>query len=127
MRLGWNRAEDGVITVYAHTGTGRAFPVADFWLKPMVEVCGPDSRENCKARQQEFAEFLVAAWNASGQARVLIDIDDDECPYYYHAGEADVPSTARPFVEVPPNRGEGGCWLSIPGCTGMCGSYGCGG
>lgn len=131
MRLGWNRGEDGVITVYAHTETGKVFPVADFWLKPMADFFGAGSRPNCKNRQQEFAEFLVAAWNARGRAKILADPEDQECPYFYHDGEKDVPANARSFVEVPPSRddmtGANGCWLSIAGCNGNCGSYGCGG
>lgn len=62
MRLGWNRAEDGVITVYAHTSDGRVADVADFWLKPMMERFGAD-RATALEFQQQFAEMLVNAHN----------------------------------------------------------------
>lgn len=62
MMLGWNRAEDGVITVYAHTTDGRVADVADFWLKPMMERLNAD-RETALRWQEEFAIILVEAHN----------------------------------------------------------------
>jgi len=128
MRLGWNRAEDGVVTVYAHTGTGRVIEVADFWLKPIMDATGA-KREQALRKQKEFAEFFVAAWNASARAEIYAV--DGETPYYYTPDEDDIPDAARRFVEIPPQRDEmeggNGCWLSVAGCKGNCGSYGCGG
>ncbi|GEM_PF-4819428 len=62
MRLGWNRAEDGVITVYAHTHDGRVADIADFWLRPMVERFGVE-RETALRWQEEFALMLVESHN----------------------------------------------------------------
>lgn len=62
MRLGWNRAEDGVITVYAHTSDGRVADVADFFLKPMIDRFGAD-RATALRFQEQFAELLVNAHN----------------------------------------------------------------
>jgi hypothetical protein len=62
VRLGWNRAEDGVITVYAHSGDGRVADVADFWLGPMIERFGM-TRDAAKEWQQRFAEMLVEKHN----------------------------------------------------------------
>jgi hypothetical protein len=131
MKLGWNRAEDGVITVYAHLSTGKVVEVADFWVSPLVAAWGQGSRANALKRQQEIVEFLVAAWNATGSTKVFVDLKDEDCPYYYVDGEEDTPETAQCFVVVPPGRedmdGTNGCWLGVAGCAGNCGSYGCGG
>lgn len=62
MRLGWNRAEDGVITVYAHTSDGRVAPVADFWVQPMIDKLGA-KRHVAKEYQEQFAEILVSGHN----------------------------------------------------------------
>ena len=128
MKLGWNRSEDGVITIYGHLGTGRVFDVADLWLRPLMAATGAN-RDGALRKQQEFAEFFVAAWNASGRAEIFAD--DGETPYFYTPDEDDIPGTARRFVEIPPSRGDmtgkNGCWLGIAGCKGNCGSYGCGG
>ena len=130
MKLGWNRAEDGVITVYAHVGTGKVFPIADFWVSTWGEVDARPGREWKLQKQQELAEFFVAAWNASSRAEIMADPEDDSCPYFYNPGEEGIPETARRFVAIPPSRDEmkdgKGCWLNIAGCVGNCGSYGCG-
>lgn len=62
MRLGWNRAEDGVITVYAHASDGRATDVADFWLQPLIDGFGM-KRDDAKEWQQQFAGMLVEHHN----------------------------------------------------------------
>lgn len=67
MRLGWNRAEDGVITVYAHAEDGRAAPVADFWLQPIIDKLGM-TRADAKALQEQFADQLVSANNDKPRA-----------------------------------------------------------
>lgn len=62
MKLSWNRAEDGVVTVYATSSDGRVVEIADFWLTPLVEKFGMD-RENAKWMQQNFAENLVSLYD----------------------------------------------------------------
>lgn len=67
MRLGWNRDEGGVITVFAYTEDGRGAPVADFWITPLVSGLGI-SRPKAMALQQMFAELLVDAHNSQEAA-----------------------------------------------------------
>lgn len=62
MRLSWNRDEEGVITVYATATDGRVAPVADFWLRPLVENFGM-KRSDAKEWQEQFAEMLLGAHN----------------------------------------------------------------
>lgn len=62
MRLGWDMAEDGVITVYAHASDGRVADVADFWLQPLIDRFGMN-RADAKEWQQQFAEMLVEHHN----------------------------------------------------------------
>jgi len=62
MKLSWNRAEDGVVTVYATASDGRVVEIADFWLKPLVDKFGMD-RQDAKWMQQNFAENLVSLYS----------------------------------------------------------------
>jgi len=62
MRLGWNRAEDGVITVYAHASDGRVSPVADFWVQPLIDKFGM-KRADAREWQEQFADLLVRSHN----------------------------------------------------------------
>ena len=62
MRLGWNRGEDGVITVYATSSDGRVADVADFWIRPLVADFGM-TRTAALEWQQQFAELLVNSHN----------------------------------------------------------------
>lgn len=62
MRLGWNRDEDGVITVFAHATDGRGAPIADFWIQPLIDRLGMN-RAAAKEWQQQFAELLVTSHN----------------------------------------------------------------
>lgn len=62
MRLGWNRDEDGVITIFAYAADGRGAPVADFWIQPIIEKFGMN-RHAAKAMQEEFAVLLVTSFN----------------------------------------------------------------
>ena len=72
MRLGWNRDECGVITVYAHTKDGKFADVADFWLKPLVDRFGM-GRVEAKELQQKLAETLVTHYYDSAR-------QEWECP-----------------------------------------------
>ena len=62
MRLGWNRDEGGVITVFAHASDGRGAPVADFWVQPLIDKFGM-ARPAAKEMQEQFAEMLVQHHN----------------------------------------------------------------
>lgn len=74
MRLGWNRDEDGVITVFAYTEDGKGAAIADFWLSSLVAGLGV-SRPSAAALQQQFAEMLVDAHNSQEAASAAW-----ECP-----------------------------------------------
>ncbi len=60
--MGWNRGEDGIITVFAHASDGRGAAVADFWIQPLIDQFGM-RRDDAKAWQEQFAELLVASHN----------------------------------------------------------------
>jgi hypothetical protein len=56
--FGWNRSEDGAVTVYAHDHDGRIAPVAVFRLQPLIDILGM-TRAEAKSMQEKFADLIV--------------------------------------------------------------------
>lgn len=114
MRLGWNRDEDGVITVFAHASDGRGAAVADFWLQPLIDKFGM-RRDAAKELQQQFAELLVFAHN-----KHFTQASNDG-GFAMQAPPSSLDSTAPDEARVT-----FACPIKREGCQQNCGSYGCG-
>lgn len=52
---------DGVLTVHYKSSDGRTAPVADFWIKPLMDGLGM-SRADATEWQRQFAGLLVSAY-----------------------------------------------------------------
>lgn len=114
MRLGWNRDEGGVITVFAHATDGRGAAIADFWLQPLIDKLGM-KRDAAKEWQQQFAELLVDSHN-----RHFTKAEND--------GGFAMQAPPSGLDTTPPD-GAGVDWqcpIKQLDCQENCGSYGCG-